>query len=92
MTSNLRLLDKIQSFATALWSYNETTKKLKQGAGIMGYRFFRLKSRNRDAVINAVMPLIAEGTVTLFHDLYESTYQAIEYMVPKTYWTRISVC
>lgn len=29
------------------------------------------------------MPLIAEGTVTLFHDLYESTYQAIEYMVPK---------
>lgn len=41
------------------------------------------KSRNADAVYHACMSTVKDGDIVLFHDLYESTYHAIERLIPE---------
>lgn len=40
------------------------------------------KSRNKDAINVEVLPYIEEGSIILMHDLYESTAEAVEEMLP----------
>ena len=40
------------------------------------------QSRNKDAVINEILPYIHDGAIVLCHDLYDSTAQAIEAILP----------
>lgn len=42
------------------------------------------KSRNKQKIIDTVLPKIRskKNSIVLFHDLYETSYQAIEYLVP----------
>lgn len=41
------------------------------------------KSRNAQAVIDHVLANVKNGDVILMHDIYESTAQAVEVLVPK---------
>lgn len=41
------------------------------------------KSRNADAVYNAVMNNVKDGDIILMHEIYESTADAVEKMVPE---------
>ncbi|WP_064612051.1 polysaccharide deacetylase family protein [Streptobacillus moniliformis] len=40
------------------------------------------KSRNVETIISRVLPVVKDGDVVLFHDLYLESYEAIKYMVP----------
>lgn len=40
------------------------------------------KSRNKDAIYSEVLPYIEDGSIILMHDLYESTAEAVEGMLP----------
>ncbi|NYV28323.1 polysaccharide deacetylase family protein [Streptobacillus felis] len=40
------------------------------------------KSRNVDKIVARVLPVVKDGDVVLFHDLYKETYEAVKYMVP----------
>ncbi|WP_064581425.1 polysaccharide deacetylase family protein [Streptobacillus moniliformis] len=39
------------------------------------------KSRNVETIISRVLPVVKDGDVVLFHDLYLESYEAIKYMV-----------
>lgn len=41
------------------------------------------KSRDREAIVNTVMSNIHDNAIVLFHDLYPSTADAIDYLIPK---------
>lgn len=41
------------------------------------------KSRNADSVYQVCMAQVKDGDIILFHDLYESTYHAIERIIPE---------
>lgn len=41
------------------------------------------KTRNVDKIVEEVMPKIKDGSVVLFHDLYEETYEAVKIMLPQ---------
>lgn len=40
------------------------------------------KSRNKDAICSEVLPYIEDGSIILMHDLYTSTAEAVEEMLP----------
>lgn len=40
------------------------------------------KTRNKEAILNEVLPYIKDGSIILMHDLYESTAQAVETLLP----------
>ncbi|WP_064610479.1 polysaccharide deacetylase family protein [Streptobacillus moniliformis] len=40
------------------------------------------KSRNVETIISRVLPVVKDGDVVLFHDLYLESYEAIKYMAP----------
>ena len=40
------------------------------------------KSKNADAVYNAVMSTVQDGDILLFHDIYDSTIDAVERLIP----------
>ncbi|WP_156300276.1 polysaccharide deacetylase family protein [Streptobacillus canis] len=40
------------------------------------------KSRNVDKIVSRVLPVVKDGDVVLFHDLYLESYEAVKYMVP----------
>lgn len=40
------------------------------------------KSRNKDAVIKEVLNTIRDGDIVLMHDLYSTTADAVEYLIP----------
>ena len=40
-------------------------------------------SKNKDAVIEETLNNITDGSVVLMHDLYESTIEAVEYLIPE---------
>ena len=41
------------------------------------------KSRNADSVYQTCITQVNDGDIILFHDLYESTYHAIERLIPE---------
>lgn len=40
------------------------------------------KNRNKEEIINRVLPNVRDGSVVLFHDVFKESYEAVEYMVP----------
>lgn len=40
------------------------------------------ESRDKDAILSEVLPYIEDGSIILMHDLYESTAEAVEVMLP----------
>lgn len=40
------------------------------------------KSRNVQTIIDRVLPVVKDGDVVLFHDLYLESYEAVKYMLP----------
>ncbi len=40
------------------------------------------KTRNKEAILNEVLPYIEDGSIILMHDLYDTTAEAVEAMLP----------
>lgn len=40
------------------------------------------KTRNKEAILNEVLPYIEDGSIILMHDLYDATAEAVEAMLP----------
>lgn len=49
------------------------------------------KSRNADKVYNAVMKNVKDGDIILMHEIYSSTADAVERMVPELIKKAISL-
>lgn len=65
-------------------AYNETTKKLTNG-NIALWNVDSLDWKNRDVnmILNEVRPYCADGAIVLFHDLYDTSYEAVKILVPE---------
>lgn len=65
-------------------SFNQTTKDIVNNKiALWNIDSLDWKTRDTQSIINEVLPYVADGSVVLFHDLYEATYHAIEQMLPK---------
>ena len=41
------------------------------------------KSRNKDSIVKEVLDHVQDGSIVLMHDLYSTTADAVEYLVPE---------
>lgn len=65
-------------------SYNENVKKFANAPIILwSVDTLDWKSKNANAVYESVMNTTRDGSVLLFHDIYETTIDAIERIVPE---------
>ncbi len=67
-------------------SYNDTVKSVAKDYGmpiiLWSVDTLDWKSKNADAVYNAVMSTVQDGDILLFHDIYDSTIDAVERLIP----------
>ncbi len=67
-------------------SYNDTVKNVAKEYGmpiiLWSVDTLDWKSKNADAVYNAVMSTVQDGDILLFHDIYDSTIDAVERLIP----------
>lgn len=72
-----------RSFRPPYGAYNETTKSISNNIALWSIDSLDWKHRDKQSIIDKVMPYIHENGVVLFHDLYSSTYEAVAEMLPR---------